>query len=385
MSGGIAQLVAIGAQDAHLVGQPEVSFFRSNYKRHTNFAQTVERQVIQGNPSAGSMSTVRFERKGDMVGYVYIAPTKSSKAHKLTPAEWVDAISKVELLIGGQVIDEQTSTFSQYMAPSILAQNLTKSTSGFAVGTESKFYPLRFSFCENAQTAIPLIALQYHDVELRITWGTDLHGATYEVYSQFIHLDTDERTALSSTPQNMLITQTQKAIASASKIQELNFNHPIKCLVAADGSALSIAADANKMKLQINGTDVADLKYVDPHYTAVTSYYHTVGSKPITSLSTTASTLAITAIGEDNFVTAEALNARAYTSTLSATGENDKFFLYPFCLDTSKVQPTGSLNFSRLDSARLVSDNTSFANTIYAVNYNILRIENGMGGLMYSN
>jgi hypothetical protein len=349
MSGGIAQLVAVGAQDAHLVGQPEVSFFRSNYKRHTNFAQTVERQVIQGNPSAGSMSTVRFERKGDMVGYVYIAPTKASKAHKLTPAEWVAAISKVELLIGGQVIDEQTSTFSQYMAPTILAQNLTKSTSGFAE-VQSKFYPLRFSFCENAQTAIPLIALQYHDVELRITWGTNLHLATYEVYSQFIHLDTDERSALSSTPQNMLITQTQKAIASASKTQELNFNHPIKCLVAADGSALAIAADANKMKLQINGTDVADFKYVDPNYTAVTSYYHTASSKDA-----------------------------------GASGENDKFFLYPFCLDTSKVQPTGSLNFSRLDSARLVNDTANSSDDIYAVNYNILRIENGMGGLMYSN
>jgi len=377
MSGGIAQLVAVGAQDAHLVGQPEVSFFRSNYKRHTNFAQTVERQVIQGNPSAGGMSTVRFERKGDMVGYVYIAPTKAGIAHKLTPANWVKAISKVELLIGGQVIDEQTSTFSQYIAPSILAQNLTKSTSGFGEVAESKFYPLRFSFCENAQTAIPLIALQYHDVELRITWGTNLDGATYEVYSQFIHLDTDERTALSSAPQNMLITQTQKAIASASKIQELNFNHPIKCLVAADGSALSIAADANKMKLQINGTDVADFKYVDPHYTAVTSYYHTVGSKPITSLSTTASTL------ESNVVSD--LNAQKYTSTLSATGENDKFFLYPFCLDTSKVQPTGSLNFSRLDSARLVNDTANSSDDIYAVNYNVLRIENGMGGLMYSN
>ena len=350
MSGGIAQLVAVGAQDAHLVGQPEVSFFRSNYKRHTNFAQTVERQVIQGNPSAGSMSTVRFERKGDMVGYVYIAPTKAGIAHKLLPADWVKAISKVELLIGGQVIDEQTSTFSQYMAPTVLAQNLTKSTSGFAVATESKFYPLRFSFCENAQTAIPLIALQYHDVELRITWGTDLDGATYEVYSQFIHLDTDERTALSSTPQNMLITQTQQAIASASKIQELNFNHPIKCLVAADGSTLSIAADANKMKLQINGTDVADFKYVDPNYTAVTSYYHTASSKDA-----------------------------------GASGENDKFFLYPFCLDTSKVQPTGSLNFSRLDSARLVNDTANSSDDIYAVNYNILRIENGMGGLMYSN
>ena len=377
MSGGIAQLVAIGAQDAHLVGQPEVSFFRSNYKRHTNFAQTVERQVVQGNPSSNGMSTVRFERKGDMVGYVYIAPNDGTKAVTFSPADWVNAISKVELLIGGQVIDEQTSTFSQYIAPSILAQNLTKSTSGFGEVAESKFYPLRFSFCENAQTAIPLIALQYHDVELRITWGTDLDEATYEVYSQFIHLDTDERTALSSAPQNMLITQTQKAIASASKIQELNFNHPIKCLVAADSSALSIAADANKMKLQINGTDVTDFKYVDPHYTAVTSYYHTVGSKPITSILTT-SPGPVSNLLDD-------LQDQTYTSTLSATGENDKFFLYPFCIDTSKVQPTGSLNFSRLDSARLVNDTANSDDDIYAVNYNVLRIENGMGGLMYSN
>ena len=377
MSGGIAQLVAIGAQDAHLVGQPEVSFFRSNYKRHTNFAQTVERQVVQGNPSSNGMSTVRFERKGDMVGYVYIAPNDGTKAVTFSPADWVNAISKVELLIGGQVIDEQTSTFSQYIAPSILAQNLTKSTSGFGEVAESKFYPLRFSFCENAQTAIPLIALQYHDVELRITWGSNLQSAKFEVYAQFVHLDTDERTALSSTPQNMLITQTQKAIASASKIQELNFNHPIKCLVAADSSALSIAADANKMKLQINGTDVTDFKYVDPHYTAVTSYYHTVGSKPITSILTT-SPGPVSNLLDD-------LQDQTYTSTLSATGENDKFFLYPFCIDTSKVQPTGSLNFSRLDSARLVNDTANSDDDIYAVNYNVLRIENGMGGLMYSN
>ena len=377
MSGGIAQLVAIGAQDAHLVGQPEVSFFRSNYKRHTNFAQTVERQVVQGNPSSNGMSTVRFERKGDMVGYVYIAPNDGTKAVTFSPADWVNAISKVELLIGGQVIDEQTSTFSQYIAPSILAQNLTKSTSGFGEVAESKFYPLRFSFCENAQTAIPLIALQYHDVELRITWGSNLQSAKFEVYAQFVHLDTDERTALSSAPQNMLITQTQKAIASASKIQELNFNHPIKCLVAADSSALSIAADANKMKLQINGTDVTDFKYVDPHYTAVTSYYHTVGSKPITSILTTSPG------PESNLL--DDLQDQTYTSTLSATGENDKFFLYPFCIDTSKVQPTGSLNFSRLDSARLVNDTANSDDDIYAVNYNVLRIENGMGGLMYSN
>ena len=331
MSGGIAQLVAVGAQDAHLVGQPEVSFFRSNYKRHTNFAQTVEKQVIQGNPSANGMSTVRFERKGDMVGYVYIA----NRGGNLT--NWDARISKVELLIGGQVIDEQDYEFSSNLAPTVMNQTYSKSTySGEA------FYPLRFSFCENAQSAIPLIALQYHDVELRITWGATA-TADAEVYVQFIHLDTDERTALSSTPQNMLITQTQKAIASASKTQELNFNHPMKYLVAAN--ATNAIPGTDKLKLQINGTDVTDAKTVIPHFTSAPIYYHTTAG-----------------------------NCTA-----------DNLILIPFCLDTAKVQPTGSLNFSRLDSARLVSDNTSFNNTIYAVNYNVLRIENGMGGLMYSN
>jgi len=333
MSGGIAQLVAVGAQDAHLVGQPEVSFFRSNYKRHTNFAQTVEKQVIQGNPSANGMSTVRFERKGDMVGYVYIA----NRSGNIT--NWDARISKVELLIGGQVIDEQDYEFSATLAPTVMNQTYSKSTySG------ETFYPLRFSFCENAQSAIPLIALQYHDVELRITWGATA-TADAEVYVQFIHLDTDERTALSSTPQNMLITQTQKAIASASKTQELNFNHPMKYLVAVNAMTA-----ADKLKLQINGTDVTDAKTVIPHFTSVPIYYHTTAGV-----------------------------------VSSATKTSDDLTLIPFCLDTAKVQPTGSLNFSRLDSARLVSDNTSFANTIYAVNYNILRIENGMGGLMYSN
>ena len=328
MSGGIAQLVAVGAQDAHLVGQPEVSFFRSNYKRHTNFAQTVERQVIQGNPSSNGMSTVRFERKGDMVGYVYIA----NRGVNIT--NWNPRISKVELLIGGQVIDEQDYEFSSNLAPTVMNQTYSKSTY-----VDEAFYPLRFSFCENAQSAIPLIALQYHDVELRITWGATA-TADAEVYVQFIHLDTDERTALSSTPQNMLITQTQKAVASASKTQELNFNHPMKYLVAANA-----IPGTDKLKLQINGTDVTDAKKVIPHFTSAPIYYHTTAG-----------------------------NCTA-----------DNLILIPFCLDTAKVQPTGSLNFSRLDSARLVSDNTSFANTIYAVNYNILRIENGMGGLMYSN
>ena len=172
MSGGIAQLVAVGAQDVHLVGQPEVSFFRSTYKRHTNFSQTVERQVIQGNVSNGGMSTVRFERKGDLLGYVYLVPNDGTKTIGYTDAEWRTKISKVELLVGGQVVDEQDSTFSTLIAPTLFSTSSSKSIGGGLNGTgvTSRFYPLRFSFCENWQSALPLISLQYHDVELILVW-----------------------------------------------------------------------------------------------------------------------------------------------------------------------------------------------------------------------
>jgi len=340
MSGGIAQLVAVGAQDAHLVGQPEVSFFRSNYRRHTNFAQTVERQVLQGTPSAGGISTVRFERKGDLLGYAYI--TQRTPA-RYTKAQWAGRIKKVELLIGGQVIDEQTSHFSQYIAPTVFAQNYTKSP--IANAADTSFYPLRFSFCENWQSALPLISLQYHDVELRITWNTPV-DTDYEVHAQYIYLDTDERTTLASMPQNMVITQTQRSILSNGAIQEVNYNHPVKLIACASASGdLNFAA--GNLKLQINGTDVCDAKKANPHYTACTRYYH--------------------------------------TSSSTVDASDASYFLYPFCLETSKLQPTGSLNFSRLDSARFVTDSGTFDADMYAVNYNILRIENGMGGLMYSN
>ena len=347
MSGGIAQLVAIGAQDAHIVGRPEVSFFRSTYKRHTNFAQTVEKQVIQGNPVANGMSTVRFERKGDLLGYVYITNRNTPGLRNL--AGWETEIAKVELLIGGQVIDTHDSRFSQRLAPLLLGQTYSKSHKALQNGAgTTKIYPLRFSFCENAQSALPLVALQYHDVELRITWGSTLASDAYEVHAQFIYLDTDERTALASTPQNMLITQTQKAIKSDAFIQELSFNHPIKFLCSYRTAATDFVGTAGaKMKLQINGTDVGDAKPTNPHYTSGSLYYHT-----------------------------------PFADFDSAAITN---FLSPFCLDTCKLQPTGELNFSRVDSARLVTDAGTFQSDIYAVGYNILRIEQGMGGLMYSN
>lgn len=353
MSGGISQLVAIGAQDAHLVGDPQVSFFKSAYMRHTNFSMVTDRQVIQGNVGAGNMSSVRFERKGDLLSHVYLT-SRATETSNAMAADWISVVDKVELLIGGQVIDTQDSFYSEMLATDFSAQNFSKSASGVrgtpvapATGPDSPFYPLRFSFCENWASALPLIALQYHDVEIRIYWKTPTPANTYDVMANYIYLDTEERESMVGNPMNMLITQVQKAITSNSKIQELNFNHPIKYL-CSNVVALTKGPgndSGNNVKLQINGTDVSDFKNSFINHVEASSYYFT-----------------------------------------SQTGAAPSNFIYPFCLDVAKHQPSGTLNFSRLDSARLMTDATAMADgNIYGINYNVLAIKNGMGGLMYAN
>lgn len=372
MSGGITQLVAIGAQDAHLVGNPEVSFFRSAYKRHTNFAQTVERQVIQGNVNNGGMSSIRVERKGDLVNYMFLTLSKviGGTTQSVAPSSagaavtWSNLISSVQLLIGGQIIDEQYVNFSSNIAPNLFAQNLSKanSSSGVVNPSNDLIYPFRFFFCENWQSSLPLVALQYHDVEIRIYWGPQAasFGFIWNSYANFTYLDNDERMEFANKPQNMLIYQTQRVLASQNKTQDMAFNQPVKYLCAyavnsTEGTTLvngtsnlsntALFSNINNIKLQLNGTDVADYKLASPHFTTVPAYYHT-----------------------------------SFSNNTDA-----QLFIFPFCLDTSKLQPTGSLNFSRLDSARIISQQNIVVNDIYAVNYNILRIQNGMGGLMYAN
>jgi len=387
MSGGIVQLVATGAQDAWLTGKPEVSFFRSSYRRYTHYASSVERQVIQGAPIAGGISTIRFEKKGDLLNYIYMT-ARDGNGSLVPIVNWSNVIDKVELMIGGQVIDTQDITYSTQIEPVTGSQNYSQryliGNSGNHLSsnnTISGFYPLKFFFNKDWSVALPLVSLQFHDVELRITWSANLAGATdfnaaanatnynklqYIAWCNFTYLDQTERDYFANTPQDLLITQVQRTIVMGSEtMQELALAQPVKFLAftsnayhqsyGTKGVNSQLVKD-HMLKTQVNGVDVGEFRHL-PAYVDLPQYYNTpFGYMP-------------------NGVDAGTANVG----------------MISYCLDTSKLQPTGTLNFSRLDTYRIVVPPTINIGALikstylYAVGYNVLRIQNGLGSLLYAN
>lgn len=344
-NGALAQLVAKGKQDEHITGTPQITFFNSSFKRHTNFAIFTQEQTIQGVPKSGSTSTVIVKRSGDLLGHMYIDVTYNGQSQLLS--DWRNIIDYVELYIGGHLIDRQDSEFSETLAIDLMANTYSKSYPASihgGVGSSSFFYPLRFFFCESWQCSLPIVGLQYHDIEIKIKWSTSLDPLyTCHVNACYACLDESERDRVALSEHNMLIYQVQKSNPLNQMVQELVFNHPVKFIASSNVIGTnSLVSRNNKIKIQVNGGDIEEFKLSVPHYTSIPSYYNTEFS--------------------------------------SANSEN--MFIYPFCLSTSKVQPTGTLNFSRIDSC-LIHCTENINRPIYAVNYNVLRIKNGMGMLLY--
>ncbi len=346
MSSGMVRLVAIGAQDAFLSGEPEVSFFRSNFKRYTNFSIFTQKQRFDGKPAPGGLSRMTFERSGDLLNYTFLTLEINGESQLIS--QWSNVIDSTELMIGGQVIDTQDAKFTQEIAIDPLASSYSKSFPASLAGGEgsqSYFYPFRFFFCENWTSSLPLVSLQHHDTELRVRWSQNYNTNWQpQINSTYICLDTDERKYFTEAKQDIMIFQVQKSSPSNDRIQELSFNHPMKFIASSNTSTNPLVSKSNKVKLAANGVDITDENISVPYYTAVPSYYH-----------------------------------MDYSS-----GNQENLFIYPFCLNTSQKQPTGSLNFSRLDSFR-VHCTEPITEPIYGVNINVLRIQNGMGGLLFSN
>lgn len=442
MGGGLMQLVAYGAQDIYLTGNPQITFFKVVYRRHTNFSMESIQQTFDGTADFGNSVSCTISRNGDLIHRMYLEHEASLKGKDTADDDNIGVccdygshlMKQTDLEIGGQLIDRHYghwhSTYSQLIEfnPSgsayggdkastkttgnlfqIMSGNgnsfetiepggsgwgpnpaslggwtLTNNSSMTADEVTGKFWiPLYFWFCRNPGLALPLIALQYHEVKVKIQFESLINLAlladnasfvgetkvaadknpsgknSFDLWCDYIYLDTDERRRFAQVSHEYLIEQVQHQSSSGGNI-ELNFNHPVKELVWAGKRTTTVSEAPNlyskdkiyssslseTAKLTLNGHDrfaPRDLKY----FTRTQIWQHHTG----------------------------------YGST--QTG-GDEIAVYSFALKPEEHQPSGTCNFSRIDNAQLVQSKTQPVE-VYAVNYNVLRIMSGMGGLAYSN
>jgi len=395
MGGGLMQLVAYGAQDIYLTGNPQITFFKVVYRRHTNFSMEAIEQTWNGTSNTNGRCTATISRNGDLVYRMYIAITGDTGVDTDNPGSaWIES---VELEIGGQKIDKHSGlwleTWAELTEPNptglVVAGTTTEDgpgagtlfqrmagMGGVATGTDIDhhlYIPLQFWFCRNPGLALPLIALQYHEVKVILDHKIEITssaGTTNKLWVDYIYLDTDERRRFAQVSHEYLIEQVQEqSINSAAVSAELNFNHPVKELIwtcgtgasgSQNGTALKLPAPlTTKYQLKLNGHDRFAAREA-PYFSRVQVWQHHSGYGGLDS----------TDAGTDG------------------NGANDSICVYSFALKPEEHQPSGTCNFSRIDNAQIVTDG-AFATEpnikIFAVNYNVLRIMSGMGGLAYSN
>jgi len=389
------QLVAYGAQDIYLTGNPQITFFKVVYRRHTNFSMEAIAQTWNGDETGqNTRCTSTISRNGDLVYRMYLEI--EGKMPDQTPDNnpGVSWINSIELEIGGQKIDKHTGewmevwselTQKNFGSTSLAAapegdggslfQRMSGSSGVTGAPSVQVLYtvPLQFWFCRNPGLALPLIALQYHEVKIILEhdFGGTFSGSSgfkrNTLYADYIYLDTDERRRFAQVSHEYLIEQVQDDELKTETSSDLNFNHPVKELIwtRKNGTGVSLepvvglgTADANgfagaKYHLKLNGHD-RFTERPHPYFSRTQIWEHHSGQGGLNST-------------EDGVL-------------------NDSICVYSFALKPEEHQPSGTCNFSRIDNAQLVSSASFLANSkIFAVNYNVLRIMSGMGGLAYSN
>jgi hypothetical protein len=391
MGGGLMQLVAYGAQDIYLTGNPQITFFKVVYRRHTNFSMEAIQQTWDGTSTTDGRCTATISRNGDLVHRMYFEVEATPDTDMNNPGS--SYITDVELEIGGQRIDKHSGLWMEVWAeltePN--SSGLVGATSGNgtvfqnmsgmggvegAGGAQRYWVPLQFWFCRNPGLALPLIALQYHEVKIILEHKIDTIFNTilkHQLWVDYIYLDTDERRRFAQVSHEYLIEQVQTAtISTGAGSNDLNFNHPVKELIwtgtanTAAGyqaavkelSAVGSSTDTT-FQLKLNGHDrfaARDYRYFTR--TQVWQYHSGSGG----------------------------LSSDDAAGTYPGTGHhNDSIGVYSFALKPEEHQPSGTCNFSRIDNAQFVTVGTATTLSMFAVNYNVLRIMSGMGGLAYSN
>ena len=418
MGGGLLQLVAYGAQDVYLTGNPQITFFKVVYRRHTNFAIEAIQQTFNGTPNFGNRVTCQISRNGDLIHRVYLAVVNYSSGNNVCPYFGLRLINYVEIEIGGQKIDKHYSHW-MYVWNELSLPVSKKDAYKKMVGANDKlaplnkanlYIPLEFWFCRNVGLALPLIALQYHEVKINILFETkdncigDTTGVLPDLTSttlwvDYIFLDTDERRRFAQLSHEYLIEQLQftgtESVSSASSIKpKLSFNHPCKELVWFCSSDHTETATQKNVinKNWINYSTTANTNYDDSN----TSELY-VPTSAITSTNPIKSAKLVLN-GNDRFSAREGsyFNLIQPYQHHENIPSNPGINVYSFALKPEEHQPSGTLNMSRIDTAVLnldINQQGSYAANanisknlhVYAVNYNVLRILSGMGGLAYSN
>ena len=466
MAGGLMQLVAYGAQDVYLTGNPKVTFFQAVYKRHTNFAMELIQQTTNGSPASSGRVSVTIARNGDLVGNMHVALTPTSNIltsnNGAFDVNWVAerAISAVELTIGGQRIDKHYQAWWRLYAELFLSESdkyawgkmttpANPSSQG-ALGTVAAlsparvYLPLLFFFNRNPGLYLPLIALQYHEVRLDFdltSYYASYFGTTnaFEVWANYVYLDTEERRRFAQKGHEYLIEQVQhtggdqlstSGTEGSSQLVRLSFNHPVKELIwCYQNPNASATAQLNAMwnfcssTANVNVTSnvlllTASNNYVLPHLTGVPHVYSGNGLGTLNAVPSAganaywveegtqfASAAASGAVGvevgplhqfkvilngQDRFKEQYGKYFNQVQPFYHHTGAPyPGIYTYSFALQPEEHQPTGTCNFSRIDNAQvsvnMKSNNSATLQKLFAVNYNILRIQSGMGGLSFSN
>ena len=420
MGGGLLQLVAYGAQDAYISGNPQITFFKGLYKRHTNFAMEPFRVNFSGQAAWGTKQSAIVGRHADLMFSTYLEVVLASGTYNNAQSRLgYNLLKYVELEIGGQSIDRQYGEFL-FLWDSLSSDATAKNKlynmvgAGAAAGSQSLggetfcnsgsgrpslpnnilYVPFFFWYTRSPGAALPLIALQYHEVRINILWNdaqfisgnfTNLGLAPQPIqaaiYVDYIYLDTEERRRMAQQSHEYLIEQTQfnedKGLSSYSNRIDLTFNHPVKELIWVVQPSWYTNCNLAKAKsqtilypfsynqtavfeqwIQINGQDRLDKRYGD-YYNKVQPYQHHSGD----------------------------FNYNVYQPGA---------YCYSFALKPEEHQPSGTCNFSRIDTATIVmtlsggvtveqNSDDNWDCRVYAINYNILRVMSGMGGLAYSN
>jgi hypothetical protein len=283
MGGGLMQLVAYGAQDVYLTGNPQITFFKVVYRRHTNFAMESIENFFNGNTNFGKRTTCTISRNGDLITKIYTrirlpdVTYNGDFPHKgYVQFAWVRRIGHVllaemELEIGGSQIDKQYGNWLNIWyelshkvgheegyakmigdVPELtsLSSLSWRDNNTLLKNAYTLYVPLQFYFCRNDGLALPLIALQYHEVKINIYFrrleelfiSTDayklgmgnlqLEDTTLLV--DYVYLDTEERRRFAQVSHEYLIEQLQftgeESITNNNIKSRLTFNHPSKGL-----------------------------------------------------------------------------------------------------------------------------------------------------------